>query len=82
MHSYLPPRSQKGAVRTYVKNLMRLKTGNKYRQLDQKTVRLIGWVFAGIERGTHDDLRDLQVTLEECLAFVRQAQNQVGMLTV
>ena len=53
MHSYLPPRSQKGALRTYVKNLMRLKTGNKYRQLDQKTVRLIGWVFAGIESGAH-----------------------------
>ncbi|HIE4748985.1 TPA: hypothetical protein ACXNE8_002300 [Pseudomonas aeruginosa] len=75
-YRYLTPRSEKGALRAYVRSLMRIEKGNNYYQLNQKTVSLIGKVFSNIKYGGPEDLKDLQVTLEECLAFVMKERQK------
>lgn len=66
----------KVAMRSNILVGVRKHVGDRHHQLAPKTRNIVSWVGNHLQQGSLEDLRDLKVTLEECLAFIQEEPPQ------
>jgi hypothetical protein len=64
-------------MRANIQEQLREHLGDRRLKLGKKTHNLVRWVGYQIHHGDDEELGRLQVTLEECLAFVLKEQQRL-----